>query len=713
MEDGKVPKKSTGEEKYCPFHQRKGHTLSECKAFEGETLEAKNECILRAGLCFRCLSRGHRSSDCTAVVKCTKCGDDRHPTILHKDKTEATRRDHGEELQTACTSVCQDPSSGGVSCSKIVLVDIFREDRAQEPCRAYAILDDQSNASMIGPNLADRLGATGPKFKYFLSTCSGGKEEKTGRRVSGVVLRSMAGKTLKLPQLVECDNIPRDKKEIVTPEMARQFPHLKEIAEEIPPYDPKAKVEILIGRDAPELLKIRESKNGPNGAPWAQKLDLGWTVSGQMCLDRVGGPIHISARRTAVEYPDQHLRFSSISQPENRSPVNHEVFPCPNHFKIKEKFVERGEIEADLFRTTPDDNTVSLSREDRRFLEIMEAMIHKNQRGNWEMPLPFRSLNTAMPNNRSLAVNRLNSLLRTFKKKPKMKEDYFQFMGNVFKRGHAVPVPQEELSAPNSPPETNGPIECGRSNQEQTTKIRNEGRTWYLPHFGVYHPKKPDQIRVVFDSSAEFEGVSLNKELLPGPDLMNSLVGVLIRFRQENVATMCDIEQMFHSFHVTPEHQNFLRFLWYKDNDPSKEIIENKMTVHLFGNGPSPAIATFGLRKTADDGEEKYGKATRDFIHRNFYVDDGLTSCPTESETISLVRNAQAMLATANLRLHKVVSNSVTVMEALPAEDRAKSVKDLDLRRDILPTQRSLGVHWDIEKDQFTFRVSLSEESFL
>ena len=169
---------------------------------------------------------------------------------------------------------------------------------------------------------------------------------------------------------------------------------------------------------------------------------------------------------------------------------------------------------------------------------------------------------------------------------------------------------------------------------------------------------------------------------------------------------------MFHSFHVAPEHQNFLRFLWYKDNDPSKEIIENKMTVHLFGNGPSPAIATFGLRKTADDGEEKYGKATRDFIHRNFYMDDGLTSCPTESETISLVRNAQAMLATANPRLHKVVSNSVTVMEALPAEDRAKSVKDLDLRRDILPTQRSLGVHWDIEKDQFTFRVSLLEKPF-
>ena len=65
------------------------------------------------------------------------------------------------------------------------------------------------------------------------------------------------------------------------------------------------------------------------------------------------------------------------------------------------------------------------------------------------------------------------------------------------------------------------------------------------------------------------------------------------------------------------------------------------------------------------------------------------------------------MLATANLRLHKVVSNSVDVMEVFPAEDRGKDVRDLDLRRDSLPAQRSLGVYWDLEGDAFTFRVAL------
>ena len=123
----------------------------------------------------------------------------------------------------------------------------------------------------------------------------------------------MAGRTIRLPQLVECSNIPQDKREIVTPEMAMQFSHLKEVAKEIPPYDPRAKIEILIGRDALELLKVRESKNGQKGAPWAQRLNLGWTISSQMYLDRVGGPIHISAHCTAVEYSDKLLSLARIT----------------------------------------------------------------------------------------------------------------------------------------------------------------------------------------------------------------------------------------------------------------------------------------------------------------------------------------------------------------------------------------------------------------
>ena len=55
------------------------------------------------------------------------------------------------------------------------------------------------------------------------------------------------------------------------------------------------------------------------------------------------------------------------------------------------------------------------------------------------------------------------------------------------------------------------------------------GKIWYIPHHAVYHPSKPGKICVVFDCSAEFEGKSINKELLPGPDLTNQIVSIVIR----------------------------------------------------------------------------------------------------------------------------------------------------------------------------------------
>lgn len=60
-----------------------------------------------------------------------------------------------------------------------------------------------------------------------------------------------------------------------------------------------------------------------------------------------------------------------------------------------------------------------------------------------------------------------------------------------------------------------------------------EGEKWYIPHHGVYHSKKPDKLDVVFDCSATYGGTSLNDHLLSGPDLLNNLNSVLVRFRKD------------------------------------------------------------------------------------------------------------------------------------------------------------------------------------
>lgn len=121
-------------------------------------------------------------------------------------------------------------------------------------------------------------------------------------------------------------------------------------------------------------------------------------------------------------------------------------------------------------------------------------------------------------------------------------------------------------------------------------------------------------------------------------------------------------------------------------------MVDYRIRVHVFGNSPCPAVAIFGLRKAAREAESAYGSDARRFIERDFYVDDAPKFFPTEDEAIDVLQGAQKMLALSNLRLHKIASNRVEVMNAFAPEDRAKETTDLYRSTDELPVQRSLGV---------------------
>ena len=58
---------------------------------------------------------------------------------------------------------------------------------------------------------------------------------------------------------------------------------------------------------------------------------------------------------------------------------------------------------------------------------------------------------------------------------------------------------------------------------------------------------------------------------------------MLIRFKEELVATVADVEAMFHQVLVEPEDRGALRFLWWSNPDLSGEMEEYRMTRHLFG----------------------------------------------------------------------------------------------------------------------------------
>lgn len=192
--------------------------------------------------------------------------------------------------------------------------------------------------------------------------------------------------------------------------------------------------------------------------------------------------------------------------------------------------------------------------------------------------------------------------------------------------------------------------------------------------------------------------------------MMNILTGVLSRFRKEEAAVTCDFEQMLHSFYVNPEQRDFLRFLCFKDDDLAGQIMEYRMNVHLFSAVSSSGVTNFGLRMTAETGREQFGDAAADFLHNDFYVNDGLKSFANPDSAISVIKSTQAMCAAVNLRLYKFASNSKVVLVALPTEDRSENLKDLDLRHDTLPVKCSLVTFGRIEADSVGFRLELEDK---
>ena len=297
----------------------------------------------------------------------------------------------------------------------------------------------------------------------------------------------------------------------------------------------------------------------------------------------------------------------------------------------------------------------TISQEDIKFLQVMDKEITVNQEGHYEMPLPFKK-HVSLPNNRQMTVIRLNHLKWKLENNNNYQEEYSEFMNEMVNRGDAERAPEN----------SNGP-------------------TWYIPHHSVFHARKK-KLRVVFNCSAQFQGTALNDHLLVGPDLTNSLFGVLCRFRQYPVAIMCDIEKMFHQFHIKEDDRDFLRFLWWEHGDLSTMPKDYRMKVHLFGAASFPGCANYGLKHLAKENESSHPLGAS-FIKRNFYVNDGVTSEPTEERAVQVIAEARAFCASGGLRLHKFVSNSRAVMQTIPITERATNIQSLNLSFKDLPME--------------------------
>ena len=134
----------------------------------------------------------------------------------------------------------------------------------------------------------------------------------------------------------------------------------------------------------------------------------------------------------------------------------------------------------------------------------VEASTRKLPNSHFEIDLPFK-YNPMFPSNKNQAYRRFLNVLKKIESYSAFGRDYKVFMKPMVENNFMEKIPEDEIYV-------------------------EPGRSWYLLHHAVYHKQK-EKIRVVFDCSSKYQGISLNNSLWQGPDLANNLFGVLLRFR--------------------------------------------------------------------------------------------------------------------------------------------------------------------------------------
>ncbi len=200
---------------------------------------------------------------------------------------------------------------------------------------------------------------------------------------------------------------------------------------------------------------------------------------------------------------------------------------------------------------------------------------------------------------------------------------------------------------------------------------------------------------MVFDCAAKYNGTSLNENVLQGPYLTSSLVGVLIRFCQETVALIADIKAMFHQVRVDSKDIDALRFLWFIDGDLTQEIEELQMLVHLFGGVWSPSCSAIALKRTLENNKSRFESDVINTVKNNFYVDDFLKSVKSCEEAIEMHGKLKVLMSLGGFNLTKWISNKREVI-VIAESELSKELKSIDYQKDTLPIERALGIHWNV-----------------
>ncbi|XP_053949232.1 uncharacterized protein LOC128857505 [Anastrepha ludens] len=313
------------------------------------------------------------------------------------------------------------------------------------------------------------------------------------------------------------------------------------------------------------------------------------------------------------------------------------------------------------------------SEADVRAREILKSTTCRVE-GRYQTGLLWKRSDIQLPDSYSMALKRLAGVEAKMRRDTDFAVEYNRIISSYVMKDYARKLSPEEAA-----------LTCNR--------------TWYLPHFAVKNPNKPGKLRMVFDAAAEVDGVSLNSQLMKGPQEYRSLPAILFHFREGATGVCGDIKEMFHQVLVQRDDRCAQRFLW-RQGDTTRQPEVYEMRVMTFGAACSLCAANYVKTLEYCNKVKSATRAVKSILDYH-YADDYVDSFDTEEEAADITKQVRAIHKMAGFDLCNFASNSLRVTEALNGDGNIRQIAN----KEGVLVDRVLGLFWQASTDTFGFKL--------
>ena len=648
-----------------------------CKKFCDMNIQQRATTVQKANGCPRCTSWGHQRKDCT--MRSNSCGEDvsgtrctgDHSRLLHgsgnvycgaaKSKFLNKRERHSSTATVPLPSTMtgldiSDPFSFvNESEEAIYFLQDIPLKQSSSTCRT--LWDKGSNRVLVREEFAKENKLVSREVTYMMEVVGGEEHKIVHSNIYLLDLVDMYGNVRTLWGY----GVPRV--------MSSSVPDLSPIRK-LFPHIPEDAFKALETKDVDVLIGLNMMELQPSGGMGVDRVGgmsalrsifgCGWVLGGHHPDIQSAAGQEISSFAVTLKVAKLLIRPEPSHSPEFWEAEGMGVLPPPRCDSCKscmksgscsERHYEHGlkkQAELDLIKSKT-----------------------KLINGEVWCEYPFIKNPSCLPYNRHSAV-RVAEKVEKDLMKDGLHDVYCEQIKQFLDRGVAVMLSAEEMKS------WTGPCQ-------------------YITHHGVLKDSVSTPLRVVTNSSFNNGGNSLNSCLASGPNSLNPMLDVMLRFRSYPIAIHLDLSKAYNTLRTGLVERHVRRFVWrFSPQEDWQDFALDR--VH-FGDLCAATQLEVGKDLVADAGVDIDPEASKK-IKDDLYVDDGLTG--GDEELVARFVGEKLPDGSFNGTLSKILALGNYKIKAMTVSGSKKS-EDSDLMGN-----KVLGYTYDVEDDMLGLHFGMN-----